>query len=108
MTKNLFKDIPAELPEELVEVMVAGCGVRVERIVSTGQLSPPDLWYDQDESEWVVVLKGEAKLRFEHDENPIHLMPGDHVNIAAHKRHRVEWTAIDEPTVWLAVFYEER
>jgi cupin 2 domain-containing protein len=30
---------------------------------------------------------------------------GDFVNIPAHRKHRVEWTTPDEPTVWLAVFY---
>jgi len=25
--------------------------------------------------------------------------------IAAHRKHRVEWTTPDEPTVWLAVFF---
>jgi cupin 2 domain-containing protein len=27
------------------------------------------------------------------------------VNIAPHCRHRVEWTAPDEPTIWLALHY---
>jgi mannose-6-phosphate isomerase-like protein (cupin superfamily) len=61
-------------------------------------------WYDQQEAEWVVVLKGEAKLLFQGDAQPIHLKPGDHVTIPAHRRHRVEWTTPNEPTVWLAVF----
>ncbi len=28
---------------------------------------------------------------------------GDFINIPAHKKHRVEWTTPDEPTIWLAV-----
>ena len=56
-------------------------------------------------NEWVIVLKGEAKLLFENNDEPIHLKPGDFVNIPAHRKHRVEWTTPDEPTVWLAVFY---
>ena len=104
---NLFTDLPTDLPEELVEVLTENKHVRIERIVSTGQASPDDFWYDQDEHEWVVVLKGEAKLLFEGDEKPMHMKPGDYVNIAAHRRHRVEWTTPDEPTVWLAVFYKD-
>ncbi|MEZ6092481.1 MAG: cupin domain-containing protein [Pirellulaceae bacterium] len=58
-------------------------------------------------NEWVVVLKGEAKLLFEDGES-VQMMPGDHVLIPAHRKHRVQWTTPDEPTVWLAVFYRDR
>jgi cupin 2 domain-containing protein len=95
------------LPEELVEALAAGKHVRIERIVSTGHASPEGFWYDQKKSEWLVVLKGEAKLLFEGDAQAIHLKPGDHVTIPAHRRHRVEWTTPKEPTVWLAVFYRD-
>ncbi len=101
---NLFTDLPTTLPEELVEVLAENKHVRIERIVSTGQASPDGFWYDQNEAEWVVVLKGEAKLLFEDDEEPIHTKVGDHINIPAHKQHRGEWTTPDEPTVWLAMF----
>ena len=33
----------------------------------------------------------------------VEMGPGDYVTIPAHKRHRVEWTTPEEPTVWLAV-----
>jgi cupin 2 domain-containing protein len=105
---NLFANLPTDLPAELVDVLAENHLVRIERIVSTGQASPEDFWYDQNEAEWVVVLKGEAKLLFEGDAEPLLLKPGDHVTIPAHRKHRVEWTSPDEPTVWLAVFYEEQ
>ncbi len=104
---NLFADVPPHLPNELVAVLAESQQIRIERIVSTGHVSPDDSWYDQDENEWVVVLSGEARLRLEHDDEPIELRPGDHVNIPAHQRHRVEWTTPNEPTVWLAVFYRD-
>jgi cupin 2 domain-containing protein len=103
-TANLFADLPEKLPEEIVQTIVSASHVRIERIVSHGQVSPAGFWYDQPESEFVVVLAGAARLRFEGDE-PFDLAPGDYVNIAAHCRHRVEWTAPDETTIWLAVFY---
>jgi cupin 2 domain-containing protein len=34
------------------------------------------------------------------------LRTGDFVDIAAHRRHRVEWMHPTEPTVWLAVHYD--
>lgn len=102
---NLFADIPTALAEELVEILAENQRVRIERIVSMGHSSPEAFWYDQENAEWVVVLKGEAKLVFDGDEEPITMRPGDHVLISAHRKHRVEWTTPDEPTVWLAVFY---
>ena len=105
MMKNLFAEIPDRLPEELTDVLVQSSSVRIERIVSGGHSSPPDFWYDQDEHEWVVVLKGEAQLVLESQSEPVELKPGDAINIPAHCRHRVERTTPDEPTVWLAVFY---
>ena len=73
--------------------------------LSIDNASPNGSWYDQEDAEWVVVLKGEAKLLFEGDVQPILMRPGDFINIPAHRKHRVEWTTPDEPTVWLAVFY---
>ena len=103
---NLFADLPQHLPDELVTTLLDATNVRIERIVSHGHASPEGFWYDQDQHEWVVVLKGAARLRFENDEQPVEMKPGDFVNIQAHKRHRVEWTTPDEPTIWLAVHYE--
>lgn len=103
---NFFTDLPTELTEELVTVLIENQHVRIERIVSTGYTSPDGFWYDQEEHEWVVVLKGEAKLFFE-DGKSVHMKPGDHVVIPSHTKHRVEWATPDEPTVWLAVFYRE-
>lgn len=103
---NLFFDLPTSAPDELVDVVAESDDVRIERIVSTGHRSPPGFWYDQDTDEWVVVLRGEAKLLLEGDTESIHLKPGDHLNIPAHRKHRVDWTSPNEPTVWLAVFYD--
>ncbi len=102
---NLFADLPEDLSEELVEVLAANADVRIERIVSTGQASPEGFWYDQSQAEWVVLLKGEARLQLREPDQMICLRPGDHVVIPAHQQHRVEWTSPKEPTVWLAVFY---
>jgi len=100
---NLFADITTHLPEELTTVLQAGDGVRIERIVSTGHRSPDGFWYDQDQHEWVVVLKGAAKLEFE--DRTVSMAPGDSILIPAHPPHRVLWTTAEEPTVWLAVFF---
>ena len=100
---NLFSNIPSNLPEELIETLIQSDGVRIERIVSHGHASPEGFWYDQDEHEWVMVLQGAARLQLE--DKTVDLRPGDHINLPAHTKHRVEWTKRDEQTVWLAVFY---
>lgn len=105
--QNLFTDVPDRLPDELLETLLAGGAFRLERIVSRGQASADGFWFNQDRPEWVVVLRGSARLRFEGEE-PFRMGPGDFINIPAHKRHRVEWTTPDEPTIWLAVHYDEQ
>jgi cupin 2 domain-containing protein len=102
---SLFGNIPATLAAELVQTLATGKGMRIERIVSRGHRSPPGFWYDQPDDEWVALLKGEARLRFEADDRVMHLRPGDYVNIPAHEKHRVDWTMEESDTVWLAVFY---
>ena len=104
--ENLFADLPGEMPGELVEVLAEGEGsVRIERIVSRGHASPAGFWYDQGEHEWVILLSGSARLRFEGEDQPVSLAPGDWLEIPAGCRHRVEATADDQATVWLAVFF---
>ena len=101
--ENIFDNIPKQLPEELVHILVDTCTVRIERIISKQHQSPPDFWYDQTENEWVLVLKGSAELKFASNNKIIRLNEGDFVNITAHTKHRVEWTS--DEVVWLAIFY---
>ena len=103
MNANLFADVPGDLPAELCTVLLERGGVRIERIVSRGHASPEGFWYDQDRHEWVAVLQGAARLRF--DDRVVEMRAGDAIDIPARTRHRVEWTTPDSPTVWLAVHY---
>ncbi len=104
-TGNLYRAIPASLPDEAADILVGGSGTRIVCIVSRGHASPPGFWYDQPEHEWVALLQGAARLRFAEGDRTVELRAGDHVHIRARERHRVEWTAPDCDTVWLAVFY---
>ncbi|MBS0307466.1 MAG: cupin domain-containing protein [Proteobacteria bacterium] len=102
---NLYRDIPDTLPQEFVQLLASSEQVRIERIVSRGHRSPPGFWYEQEQHEWVALLQGQATLRFEHGDRLVPLQPGDCLVIPAHARHRVEATAAEGDTVWLAVFY---
>lgn len=106
MPSNLFAGLPSSpLPEERVTEVLSAGGTRIERIVSTGQASPPGFWYDQEEGEWVAVLQGRARLRIEGEAEARLMRAGDCIDLPPHTRHRVEWTDPATPTVWLAVFY---
>lgn len=100
---NLFAGIAPHLPQEQIDRLHESGGVRIERIVSRGQQSPLDFWYDQPADEWVLVIRGAGRLRFEGVHQPRELVPGDFVYIPAHVRHRVEWTDPTTDTIWLAV-----
>lgn len=102
---NLLADLPDEVEGEAFETLLSGSGMTIERIVSRGESPPESGWYDQERHEWVTVLQGRAILAFE-DGEEMTLRPGDHVNIPAHRRHRVAWTDPEEETVWLAVHYD--
>lgn len=103
---NLFSDLSALAHEERLNDILKRPGLRIERIVSTGQASPPGFWYDQDWDEWVVILSGGAGLCIE-GEPEMDLKPGDYIFLQAHKRHRINWTDTDTATVWLAVHIDE-
>jgi cupin 2 domain-containing protein len=101
---SICNNLPqASLPEEMVDVLLARPGLRIERIVSTGQVTPDGTWYDQDTDEWVLVVSGAARLNIEGEDAERELGEGDWLLLPAHCRHRVTWTKSDPPTVWLAV-----
>ncbi len=105
---SLFADLPrSTAADEQISELLSRRGLRVERIVSTGQCSPPGFWYDQPDGEWVLLVRGAARLRFADEAEARSLRPGDFVDIAAHRRHRVDWTDPDQPTIWLAIHYAE-
>lgn len=107
MTHNIFSRLPdAPTTEEEFLTLLSRPGLRIERIVSTGQASPPDFWYEQQQSEWILLLSGTARLRFADESEPRPLTAGDYLLIEPQRRHRVEWTDPQQNTVWLAIHYE--
>ena len=92
----------AVLPEEITNVFLRGKGaLRAERIISHGQTTPKNMWYDQEEDEWVSVIVGDARILFEEGQE-ISLQAGDTLLIPKHIRHRVTYTS--SPCIWLAIF----
>ena len=102
---NLFANIPTDLQAEQIIELLTLKGLKIVRIVSRGQASPPGFWYDPDDDEWVILLTGSAGLRFEQEVAAKTLRVGDYVHIPAHTRHRVEWTDASHATIWLAIHH---
>ena len=61
---NLYTGIPNTIDEEQFEALLRGEQLRIERILSKGQTSPAEGWYDQEEHEWVLVLEGCGVIGF--------------------------------------------
>ncbi len=104
MNKNIFKDIPKELKEELFEEILSTKNLKIERIVSEGHTSPKKGWYESERNEWVMVLQGDAVLSFE-DAEDVELKEGDYFNISAFTKHKVSYTSTRRKTIWLAIYY---
>lgn len=102
--KNIFELLPANSDTEKFENILENGSIKVERIISKGHTSPATDWYDQDQSEWVMILQGEAIISVE-DDRDYHLVSGSYLNIPAHTRHRVKWTMPEIETIWLAIHY---
>jgi cupin 2 domain-containing protein len=107
-TLNILSPLPVPVSNEAIETLLSGDGIRMERIVSYGQSSPPGFWFDQEQAEWVLVVHGRARLSIEGETQDRELGPGDSLFLPAHCRHRVTWTRPDQPTVWLAIFIAPR
>lgn len=106
LPRNLYRDLPGDASAEAVDVLLQTRGLRLERIVSRGHVTPQGEWYDQDRPEWVLVLRGSAELRVEGREELIRMEEGDSLLLPAHVRHCVEWTDPERDTVWLALHHE--
>ncbi len=102
---NIFSNIQKKVPDEVFETLLQTQQFKIEKIISQGHATAKEEWYDQDKSEWVLVLKGNAGLQFEGNDKTVVLKTGDYINIPAHQKHRVEWTEPEEKTIWLAIHY---
>ncbi len=101
---NIFENIKINKENEQFFDLLKKDNLRIEKIVSNGQKSPKDFWYEQEENEFVLLLEGFAILEFEDKE--VELKKGDYLNIPAFTKHRVKYTLENKPTIWLAVFYK--
>jgi len=105
--KNILADIPEPLPNELFTTLLQNPQIKIERIVSKGQCDAKDEWYDQATDEWVILLQGAAILEFTDPNELKNLKSGDYLFIPAHRKHRVEWTHLEQESIWLAIHFQK-
>ena len=89
----------SEIKEEHAVIFDDG-RVRIETIKSFGCHSPEGFWYDQFETEVVLVTKGQAVLGLEGKTVP--LAAGQSYTLSPHEKHRVESTSGD--CEWYCVY----
>ncbi len=91
---NLFAGLAAGGAEQFPELLARPGPEDRKNLVSTGQASPSGFWYDQPAYRMGAAAgrKTPASLLFEDESAPRQLQPGDYLEIAPHRRHRVEST----------------
>ena len=98
---NFIDYIPNDSTNEIFQTIVKNDNIKIERIISYGQTTPKDFWYNQDEDEFVYIVQGDAKIKY--NNGTIHtLNTNDSLYIKAHQKHQVVYT--DNPTIWLTIF----
>jgi cupin 2 domain-containing protein len=102
---NIFTYLPRRSAEEIFSCLFKHQGLKIERIISEGQSTPSGEWLVQQGLEWVMVVKGAAKLLLSGEKKAHLLRQGDYMLIPSCRRHRVIWTDTKKKTVWLAVHY---
>ncbi len=106
LKQNIFQALPDTTKEEIIEEIINSGNCRIERIISEGQSSPEKFWYEQDENEFVILLKGAAVIEFpDNTETP--LAEGDYIFILKLMKHRVKETSATSKTIWLAIFFND-
>ncbi len=101
---NVFDNIPITIPNEIFEKIIENNSFTLERIISEKHKSPPGFWYNQDKSEFVLLLQGSAQLLYDNEQS-FDLKPGDYLVIPTHQKHRVEKTDENVKTIWLAIHF---
>jgi len=102
---NIFRHPADNIDKETFQTILKNDSFKLESIISQGHCTEQGRWLDEENDEWVILLSGKARLLFDQDNRIRELNPGDYLYIPRHCRHRVEWTALDQKTVWLALHF---
>jgi len=94
------------MAKEVFQTLLSTRSLKIERIVSNGQATREGEWWKSKRHEWVILLKGAARVRFFKNNRVVKMKAGSHILIPANTPHRVDWTDPRQKTIWLAVHYK--
>ncbi|WP_119344855.1 cupin domain-containing protein [Facilibium subflavum] len=102
---NLFH-YPNAGDQELFDTLLQKDNIKVERIVSYGQVTPKQSPYIQQWDEFVLVLQGQARLKIAAQDEVV-LQKGDFLHLPKQTPHWVTFTSSQPPVIWLAIHFRE-
>ena len=99
---NIFEieKLPDIKEDEIVDILKENENVRIERIISTGQVSD---WMIQERKEYVVLLQGNAIIEF--TDKKVEMKAGDTLFIEKMERHRVTYTSENPCCIWFCIHF---
>lgn len=102
---NLLREDCPPFGTESSRLIASGDAWKLVLIASNGFSTPGNSWIEQTDHEWVLLLRGSARLILREPELSVDLSPGDHLTISPHRPHRVDRTDCDPGTLWLALHW---
>jgi cupin 2 domain-containing protein len=102
---NFFNYPEININKEKFVPFLRGEKFVAEKIISNGFKSAGNDWMSEDSDEWVILLKGKAKLELENGE-VLNLKPGDSFIIPANTKHKILYTSNKPFCCWLAIHYK--
>ena len=99
---NIFEieKLPGIEEEEIVDILKENEDVKIERIISTGQVSD---WMVQEKREYVLLIQGNAVIEF--NDKTVEMKSGATIFIEKRKRHRVAYTSENPCCIWFCVHF---
>ena len=99
---NIFEieKLPEIEEEEIVDILKENEDVKIERIISTGQVSD---WMVQEKREYVLLIQGNAVIEF--NDKKVEMKAGDTLFIDKMVRHRVAYTSQNPYCIWFCIHF---
>jgi len=102
---NLFNVSVVKPNKERFFPLINGESFLSEKIISNGFKSPQSEWMSSNTKEWVVLIKGRARLEIE-DGEVLNLKAGDYFLIPGKTKHRLLFTSKKPYCYWLAIHFK--
>ena len=102
---NLLQEALPSKGYETERILLEGDRWWLTLINSNEASTPSGEWMSQETFEWVLLLRGSARISCDNPSEEIDPSLGDHWFCPPHRRHRVERTDPSPGTLWLALLW---